>query len=765
MEFEKNAGYPSHSFSIKHEPNTLPGTASDIVDTDGYAGSDEKRHRHYGYRVRTTAIESISWQWLYATNLMAAYELILITKGNLLISNPDLWLSVEVVAIDWLLKKYWNPDSSALNPIEQQVTPMLTQGDLPFATITTMFGSGDNQKLHPPSKSSGRRAHAAITQFTSSFCNPLYSRSGDGNEGPHHHSHTLSLNCFVHPCRGICRFRPSPDNTEPPEWLLNTLECSMGHKQATPTQSSCPHLADGHCFSCIDHLDSGQLFELKVHDSYRHPANSSNPADGVASGQMSPWATHTADATGPPNHDGSITRNSYLPFARTIHRQKSLSDHQRICGVKLVSEDGLQRPCGTVCKNAQALTDHKRRDHSGQQSCGLPVVGMDGLQRTCGKICKNIQALMSHKRAAHTGPQICNLPVTEKDGQPQPCGKLCKNSEALSDHKSRYHSRQQTCYVTMTGEDGQQRLCGKVCKNVRVLSSHKSRYHSGQQTCGLTLVGEDGQQRSCGAVCKNAQALSQHKRREHIGEQTCTLSIIGKDGLQRPCGKICKSPLSLASHRRIFHTGQKTCDVNVIGGDGLPGPCGKICKNAQALSDHKNRAHTKQKICEVTMIGEDGQQRPCLRVCMNSKALSYHKSRCHSEQKICYLKMTGEDGQQQPCGKICKNSRVLSDHKNRYHTGQQTCKQTVVTEDGQQQPCGKICDNIRALSTHRRIAHTGQKKCDVIVVGKDGQPQPCGKICRNAQALTAHKRRHRKSKHIDSEQNDGPGLQKNKVNK
>ncbi|WP_222842108.1 hypothetical protein, partial [Endozoicomonas montiporae] len=69
----------------------------------------------------------------------------------------------------------------------------------------------------------------------------------------------------------------------------------------------------------------------------------------------------------------------------------------------VVGEDGQQRPCGTVCKNAKALSTHKRRDHTGPQTCDVTVVGEDGQQRPCGTVCKNVKALFTHKSQYHTG--------------------------------------------------------------------------------------------------------------------------------------------------------------------------------------------------------------------------------------------------------------------------------------------------------------------------------------------------------------------------
>ncbi|AMO57991.1 hypothetical protein EZMO1_4063 [Endozoicomonas montiporae CL-33] len=232
----------------------------------------------------------------------------------------------------------------------------------------------------------------------------------------------------------------------------------------------------------------------------------------------------------------------------------------------------------------------KRRDHTGQQTCDVTVVGEDGQQRPCGTVCKNAQDLLNHKRIDHTGQQTCDV----EDDQQQPCGTACKNAKALSDYKRQYQPGQQTCDVTVVGEDGQQRPCGTVFNNAQHMLNHRRQYHPGQQTCDVTVVGEDGQQRPCGTVCKNAQALSYHKRRDHTGPQTCDVTVVGRDGQQRPCGTVCKNALDLCTHKSQYHTGQQICDVTVVWEDGQQRPCGTVCKNAKALSYHK-RKHRKRK--------------------------------------------------------------------------------------------------------------------------------------------------------------------------
>lgn len=86
VELETDEGTLKQNLSIKRSWQTLPENLSEIGNTDTYPGSvsppDRKRHNLYSYGVKTTLTESISWQLLYATNLLVDFELILTTKTH-----------------------------------------------------------------------------------------------------------------------------------------------------------------------------------------------------------------------------------------------------------------------------------------------------------------------------------------------------------------------------------------------------------------------------------------------------------------------------------------------------------------------------------------------------------------------------------------------------------------------------------------------------------------------------------------------------------
>ncbi|WP_422474063.1 hypothetical protein [Endozoicomonas sp. ALB032] len=745
VELERDAGSPEQNFSIKRDWHTLPGNPSDIVHINDYAepdlSPDKKRHSSSGYGIEKTVIESISWQWLYASNLLIAYELFVITKVTLMSDEPYLWLPLEVpFAVAWLLKIYWKPNTQLFSQIEQQATSMLIREDHLFATITAVFGSTGNSPQYQSSESSSQPAPKATLSPISSFNGPLNNDYSGGNGGNQQHQHTLGLNCFIHPCHGFCQLQPLSSSSRPAEWPLNTME------------SSCVHQTTGHCSSCMRHFDPEYAAEFRQNPLINtlHELSDiqllldSDPLFGGSDGNLTDLIHDAIDAPGSLNDDvpmlghlssiaddiavinGSLdlehlfkedeqaftlspseiqqttAESSQLAqsqphLSRTGAVKAKAERAQKACELTVVGEDGQQRPCGKFFKSDGALANHKSKYHTGQKVCGQSVVGEDGQQRPCGKVLKNIKALWGHKSKCHSGQQTCKVIVFVEGGQQRPCGWLCKNASALTYHKTKYHSVQQTCEVTVVGEDGQQRPCGKVCKNAGVLSSHKSEYHRGQQICKVTVVGEDGQQRPCGKLCKNVKTLSNHKNTWHTGQKTCVLIMVGEDGQQRPCGKVCKNTVALLDHKSNYHSGQEACKVNLLGDDGQQRPCGRLCKNARALRYHKIKHHSRQESCTVNVFSEDGQQRPCGQLCINAHALSIHKSICHTGEQTCDSTVIGKDGQQRPCRKVCKNAKALSNHKTKVHSKQQHCQLTVI-EDGRQ----TVCKKPQVLSNHKR---------------------------------------------------------------
>ncbi|WP_257255048.1 MULTISPECIES: hypothetical protein [unclassified Endozoicomonas] len=621
LEFEENEVFPDQSFSIKRGLLASPGTPSDLVNTRNYAGisssPDDKRHKFNSYGVKTLLIESISWQWLYATHLQV-YETILATKDVPLSSTPYSWLPVEVVvAIGWLLNSYWNPDSLSFKPIEQQAaTTMLTLEGHSFAAITMVHGSGHNQQPFQPSEPSGQPTAGTPCHLTGSFTNPLNTDSADGNGGSQQTLHTLGLNCFIFPCHGVCSFRSSSDSREPAEWPLNSEK------------------------SMTDNYRGGNYKGR----NYRY--------------SISAGATTATDPTEPAIYDVTMHRNQPANSDDwiIIHSLLSLRRHS------LPEKTGISF---TPSHCQQSLRGHTGEIHSSQQqTCDVTVFEEDGQPRPCGKICKNAAALSVHKSSYHTGQKLCDATFVGEDGQPRLCGKVCKNAKGLSDHKRKAHSGQQTCNLPVVGENGQQQPCGWVCKNAKVLSDHKSRRHpSEHQICNITVAGNDGQLRPCGMVYKNVVALSDHKRKTHAGPQTCYVNVLGVDGKQRPCGAVYKNAKSLSVHKSSLHSGQKTCVMAVVGDNGQLRSCGTVCKNAQALRDHRRRDHSEQQTCDVTVTTEYGDQRSCGKVCKNAQSLASHKYICHTGQYNCEVTVAGEDGQLRPCGKVCKNKRTLWDHK------------------------------------------------------------------------------------------------------
>ncbi|WOG27035.1 hypothetical protein [Endozoicomonas sp. 8E] len=797
----------------------MPETPKDIFDTNHFARSFSssyyKRHKQLGCRVKTIIIESITWQWLYARKLLVAYELVLTSKTSLLNSNPYYWLPVEViVAVGWLLKNYWPPDSPLFNPIELQAASMLTQDDHRLSSIITVHGSGDNPEQYQPPESSGQQAPQATSHPAGFFTGFLHPDSDGGDGGSEQQSHSLGLNCFIHPCHGICQFRPFSAARGATEWPLNSEESTTGRTGETSGQNTRPHSTDGHCLSCIHNFDSLNTADARQTpplETLNNPPAIQRQCASCQQFQPQPHQPDDARMTGnvPPTPDDLIIINGLLDlgnhsplekaltsstltrfpapivasetqqakagstglgqpplhFARTGRVQNKDKSGQQTCVLTIVGEDDQPRPCGTTCKSADALSVHKSRYHSGPKTCDEIMVGEDGEERLCGTIFKNRSALTNHKRINHSGQQICDAPVVWKDGLLQPYGKICKNAKTMSNHMRGKHSGQQTCSEAPGGVDGQQQRCGKVCKNNSALRDHKRKEHSGQKICGETVVGENEQPGPCGVVCKNVRALIEHKRMDHSGQRTCSMIVVGEDGRPQPCEKTCKNIQALYSHRSKYHSSQRTCGATMLGEDNQERICGKLCNNSKILSDHKRRVHGEQQACDLTVDEKDGKQRPCGKIFSDTRTLRNHKKYAHSGQKTCDLTGVGKDGQPRPCEVVFKNLQSLSSHKNRVHSGQKKCDVTLGGENGQQQPCGRICKNAQALSDHKRRDHTRQQSCNMIVITEEGQPRPCGMLCKNAQELSNHKRAHRKRKPADADRNNEFSHQEDKVNK
>ncbi|WOG26951.1 hypothetical protein [Endozoicomonas sp. 8E] len=536
VEFVEDAAFTGQSLFTKPEHHTLSGNSSDIADKNGNIepcfSSDKKRQKTCSYGVKTPLIESISWQWLYATNLLVVFELILTTKDappgfNLYSSLP----LEAVIAVGWLLNNYWNPWSSLFNPCEQQEA---SQNHL-FSIITMTPGSEHNPSQYQtsqyqPSQASGQQAPKAPPYPEGSFTSPSHSGFGDDNEDPQPHRHTLGLNCFVNPCNGVCRFRPSFDNAHS---LSAGAACTLQTRQLTMPGHLPVTTDDLLIINGLINLGSHGLAEKKPFSvSLTHcipPAGASEAQQTTASTQWNQNLIH------PPR--AALATPDKIIFTTSDHKD---SQTDAIEWAEASSSGCLPYTGANHCR--QALLDQKRRYHSGQQTCVDKVLGDNGRQRLCGRVCNSIKALSDHKRRHHTGPRTCGETVLGEDSQPQLCGRVCNSIKALSDHKRRHHTGQQTCGETVLGKDGQPQLCGKVCNNIKALSDHKRRHHCEQKTCGETVLGEDGQPCQCGKVFKSSQILADHKRRIHSRQQTCLAPGRGgwtaeamRDNLQKCC--------------------------------------------------------------------------------------------------------------------------------------------------------------------------------------------------------------------------------------
>ncbi|WP_257255386.1 MULTISPECIES: hypothetical protein [unclassified Endozoicomonas] len=557
-EFEQKTGSPNQSFSIKRDRHTLSDSPTYIADTNGYAGldspPDNKRKRSCGCNTKTPLIESVSWQWLQVTHLLIGYQLILTTRDAPLGTTSYPWLPIGVVvAIGWLLKSDWKPDSPLFDSIER-LNLIQQQGasqNHPLEVIATMPAPEQGQPQYQLPESSGQQAPEATYRPIGYFTRLLYSDPDDGNEGPQPNLHTLGLDCFVHPCHGVCSFRPPSGSGESAELHCERSDASIKTPESmpeietaqsgTPGQSSCPHLADEHCFNCVSHFDPAkasqsrekslfallseltdeqfpyhydQLFESEPDDSTGNPANSCNYIDEFAAGGVASTPENTFSTAngfefihGPLDSCSLLEEAGFSPTPINTLTSVKTSETQSITTESHQSDQC--QPSLFQTSASETLSEHK--NNTRESVCDVTVVGREGRQ-PCGVRCRNPQSLSSHKSRYHTGQKICDLTVIGKYGKQQRCGLLCENARILTDHKRKEHSGKQTCDRVVIAKNGQTRSCGKIFKNAQSLSSHKTKYHPGQRTCKTIVFWKNGQPRRCGMVCWGAKTSSEHKK-------------------------------------------------------------------------------------------------------------------------------------------------------------------------------------------------------------------------------------------------------------
>ncbi|WP_252176087.1 hypothetical protein [Endozoicomonas sp. 4G] len=152
----------------------------------------------------------------------------------------------QFVAVGWLLKSYWNPDSLLFDPGDQQEASR----DDPFTIITMMLPGQNKQQSDqqtPSSESPSQQASGTTSHVRGSFTHPLSSGSGGGNEHPEQDLHTFGLNCYAGSCHGVCELRQKFNNVTLAEESLSYAESSTGHShhEMTETQPSQPQAHEG----------------------------------------------------------------------------------------------------------------------------------------------------------------------------------------------------------------------------------------------------------------------------------------------------------------------------------------------------------------------------------------------------------------------------------------------------------------------------------------------------------------------------------------
>lgn len=423
VELGQDGSSPAGIFSIRSGQHTFPDTPSHLVGTKAYTEAilppEDKPHRLGSYGVKTSFIKSISWQLIYATSVLVAYDLVMTTDDAAPGAKPYSWIPVEAFfAVGWLSGSYWNTDSPLFNPIDK---PEAGQDD-PFAINTMMLpanGQQQRQQREERTESSIQQASGAST-FTGALTGPLSSGSGDGNEGPEQHQHTLGLDCRVSPCKGICIFRPASSRIELAEGWLNSEESSTAPAQGIPEQGSIETMSE---LTQILHHFQPQALTISINT---FPAN-------------------------------SRSNTCCVPDAAAAMKAGELT-----CKVPMHGEDDQLRPCGFFCNNRKAMRAHKTKYHTKSRLHFLE--GLSSMRKSSSEKARLFIYPETHR---------CYETVIGEDGQQQPCHEPLPKAQSLLDHKLRYHPESQASDGTAIGDDGQ-RSGGIMSENAQ---THQAKVH------------------------------------------------------------------------------------------------------------------------------------------------------------------------------------------------------------------------------------------------------------------------------------------------
>ena len=226
IELEQNAGSPSRNFLINPEPDTLSamqmidmeslqGKPTEITSTNGYSGSDsppdDKFYRSGGlWESLITALESVSWQLLYATNEVIGYKLLLTLQEGSYQPRPFSWEPVmTTIVMGWLSMSHWNPELPIFNQLDERESKQ--QRELQIITLMDRPRGGYSSSTLPWGRGQPFNIFSTFTEHSYSSVANYQFRYGDDPDRPIPPRHTQDENCPLQPCchQRHCILRPT----------------------------------------------------------------------------------------------------------------------------------------------------------------------------------------------------------------------------------------------------------------------------------------------------------------------------------------------------------------------------------------------------------------------------------------------------------------------------------------------------------------------------------------------------------------------------
>ena len=644
-----------------------------------------------------TLIESVSWQSLYAREMVMVYRLWLsLQENSLLIKGFSWWPVVAGIVSGTFVYTWWHSEAPSFHQWEEQQQHRVSN----LKIITCMD--------HPPGQSGypqGGGRPGVSNQWTGGYHNWGNGSSVYGSYGPsdgegggyyphdgHTHNYRPCPACYQQPCQypvessscyygqpdssmngalALSCYPPGPEvsiNYGDRDWIeyqggnsmaqstfsatgsATSSETSRVFTQQEPAvheQESVPPPAPGWlsdhepnhpgcvCRHCLDLFIEYTTIYDGQGDNYMEGTTSVENSDvsGRPTALVSPWVA-TTNESDVHQQPGSVEESEPPSKKSRQSSQQKTPGRRWAC-----SYSG----CTKSYSRVQRLKEHEASHEGKKWACSYSG---------CTKAYSRVQRLKEHE-ASHEGKWACSYPG---------CIKSYSSAQSIKEHEASHQGKWACSHPG----------CTKSYSSAQGIRDHEAS-HQGKWACSHP---------GCTRSYSNAHSLKEHKA-SHQGKLTCS---------HPGCTKSYSSTQNLKEHE-ASHEGKWICSH--------PG-CTKSYSRAQVLREHK-ASHQGKWTC--TYPG-------CTRSYKTAHKLREHKA-SHEGKLTC-----SHPG----CTKSYSSTQNLKEHE-ASHEGKWTCSHPG---------CTKSYSRAQTLKEHK-ASHQGKWTC----------PHPgCTKSYSSTQGMREHEASH-----------------------